>query len=929
MIEEIIYTSAEKGLKAGSRGFCTVVSTAGMAINMAERLESMSGYRHAFPLQSPQAVLNPINHSHVTMRIGGKLVHVLSRIADAGQDYSGRTNKLAHHLAMDDVSRFVSGPARLMEQSGVLVTSWDGHIRTMAPRNVVGAPMPGSVTLSAWKRVTGDSGWAGWVAEQLSQDKAPVSVIFAAGTETLLLVREVLDLLPPSQRWGVTFSTYFTKLLAGTECQLRFVLDDTPEATALRNDARAKVVDLLRKNPPAIGGALVQQARTELIQLEPSAPSPKPVAKPQASSSKPPVRSAERTAERTPDEDSDTYRMSKPSLPGAVPSRPSLPPRLGDRVFDTPEAPSLRRFETSREKKNRMPLIIGVVAVLMFCAGVGLTILLMSSDRSHQRDRATVTVDENETNRNQGDNANSEVTGTTGADPARNGQTSTESNDVAKDTAKAPPESPPTNPPTPQEPAKADDPVEPSREEVPFDPFFSPAATPHVAQSETKMLRWQQKSVDDSSVFILPLTYSESNPISVESISVTLPAGYLSKKKLSPNVFYCRVNSDKWSIDYKSDPNSTEVICLGSISLITDQQAKSVQLHLKKSNEWSSFEPYCPINVIVCGRKAITFTEPVRALLINDVAPVRWVDFFGGPESGPSGSIPPSLVSCLMLETKLSSGSDQPSTLVTPVANRKQKRAEVEVLECHLFNSESRWISTQDFGSEAVIGALRPVAEIERGLMRLQLDAFVVLRPYGLLQMVRSVTKEDELGWLTAPPSELLGTAFDENWRTLSRYLDPDSKEFSWSKQLSPPSKVTSVLMSKHADEFEALKSKVKDLQKNIDDYEKDRSSRRELLANKENRTEEEETEFQFLSSTSTQAELKLARERRDWLSKRLEWIESTSATVTKNQLDLLQEKVASFHLEGTFFVEYFEELVPVRVPVLQLTVEPVTETPQ
>ena len=31
MIEEIIYTSAQKGLKAGSRGFCTVVSTAGMA----------------------------------------------------------------------------------------------------------------------------------------------------------------------------------------------------------------------------------------------------------------------------------------------------------------------------------------------------------------------------------------------------------------------------------------------------------------------------------------------------------------------------------------------------------------------------------------------------------------------------------------------------------------------------------------------------------------------------------------------------------------------------------------------------------------------------------------------------------------------------------------------------------------------------------
>ncbi|MFN8709125.1 MAG: hypothetical protein ACK50J_20770, partial [Planctomyces sp.] len=45
MVEEIIYTSSEKGLKQGSRGFCTVVSTSGMGLNLAERLESMSGYR--------------------------------------------------------------------------------------------------------------------------------------------------------------------------------------------------------------------------------------------------------------------------------------------------------------------------------------------------------------------------------------------------------------------------------------------------------------------------------------------------------------------------------------------------------------------------------------------------------------------------------------------------------------------------------------------------------------------------------------------------------------------------------------------------------------------------------------------------------------------------------------------------------------------
>ena len=48
MSHEIIYTSAPQGLKPGSHGFCTVAATAGIAKNLLERLESLSGYRHAF-----------------------------------------------------------------------------------------------------------------------------------------------------------------------------------------------------------------------------------------------------------------------------------------------------------------------------------------------------------------------------------------------------------------------------------------------------------------------------------------------------------------------------------------------------------------------------------------------------------------------------------------------------------------------------------------------------------------------------------------------------------------------------------------------------------------------------------------------------------------------------------------------------------------
>ncbi len=47
MVQEIIYTSAEKGLKQGSRGFCTVVAR-WYGHQSGGAAESMSGYRQAF-----------------------------------------------------------------------------------------------------------------------------------------------------------------------------------------------------------------------------------------------------------------------------------------------------------------------------------------------------------------------------------------------------------------------------------------------------------------------------------------------------------------------------------------------------------------------------------------------------------------------------------------------------------------------------------------------------------------------------------------------------------------------------------------------------------------------------------------------------------------------------------------------------------------
>ena len=354
MIEEILYTSAQSGLKPGSRGFCTVQSTHGMALNTAERLESMSGYRHAFPLHDPQASLNPISYSHMTLRIGGKPVHVISRVADYGHDYSGRTNKLAHHIVLDPAAMALAGPARLMQHPGTLTAEWNGSVSNIPPRSLPVPDLPTTVRLTAWNSLTGDSGWAGWAAEALQAEQSPLSVIFAPGTDTLALVQEILDLLPPQQRWDYTFSTYFTKALAGTTCQLRFILDRTPEATTLRNDARARLIDLTTTHAAARGGVLVTLARGSIAH----AVAPPPV--PAAAMNTPPT--APRNAPALP-------AAAGHPVPGAAPAipQPGVTPFID--VGDTgPFSARRQRRKGSRFRHLRtvLVLIAGIAAGYFF-----------------------------------------------------------------------------------------------------------------------------------------------------------------------------------------------------------------------------------------------------------------------------------------------------------------------------------------------------------------------------------------------------------------------------------------------------------------------------------------------------------------------------------------------------------------------------------
>ena len=331
MTQELHYTSLPRGLKPGSRGFCTVASTPRMTGPLAERLESLSGYVPVYPVHDAAASRNPINFMHLKVATGGKSVSVLSRVGPAGLDYSGRTNMYGHHVVLDASERPLGGPAWALSQPGFLKERWEGEPREL-PEGA--APPKGDRPAGiahAWQALTRDAGWAGVLAESfLADPKRPAILLFRPGIELLPLFVEAIALLPPARRWDVEFSTYFTTLPQGLNCPWRGVLEGSSEAESLLRLPNALVINLGRPSERrAEGRALVEQARTGVCPEPPRAQvAASNAGQPGTGKSSPPGRRVSGAAEAP---ITGAAAGNEPFVPPAAPRPPRRPPASGRR----------------------------------------------------------------------------------------------------------------------------------------------------------------------------------------------------------------------------------------------------------------------------------------------------------------------------------------------------------------------------------------------------------------------------------------------------------------------------------------------------------------------------------------------------------------------------------------------------------------------
>ena len=113
MPKQLIYTSAPRGIVPGQSGYCTVARSDEMREALILRLEQLSYYQH---LSLSGGTERPISAYRI-VDIRGTRYHVLSKIQDAGLDFTGRTNFIAHHLVFEpkEIGGFPSPPLILRD----------------------------------------------------------------------------------------------------------------------------------------------------------------------------------------------------------------------------------------------------------------------------------------------------------------------------------------------------------------------------------------------------------------------------------------------------------------------------------------------------------------------------------------------------------------------------------------------------------------------------------------------------------------------------------------------------------------------------------------------------------------------------------------------------------------------------------------------
>ena len=207
MAFQLVYTSAAKLLTAGQSGFGTVARSKSITPLVVSAIERVSQFASMRGLDSRRII-----HVHRRITAGSNRFHVLTRIVDAGADYSGRTNHLAHHLVIsqEEAARAAARgitPADVLRQFPWLAR-WDGNARFFEAAEDIALesfrPDGLNTGRQSWASATGTAAHS----RLLSWEGAPRTgvLIVPDAVDRLALLAEALVEFGP-QSWSRSFTT--------------------------------------------------------------------------------------------------------------------------------------------------------------------------------------------------------------------------------------------------------------------------------------------------------------------------------------------------------------------------------------------------------------------------------------------------------------------------------------------------------------------------------------------------------------------------------------------------------------------------------------------------------------------------------------------------------------------------------------------------
>ena len=209
MAQQLIFTSTPQGLEPGRTGYCTVARHKDLRHRLVRELERLSVYDFGQQAGDTRVAISIFRK----IILGSEEFYVLTKICDAGLDYTNRTNYLAHHLILDGFEiATCPSPAEIFLNWNGWKSKWEEDARYLTPGEEITLTdykSSGLIPCKNWLSFTNDPGNA---ATLVSPGLVPPIVLenSPAKSEHLLqLFAESSALLKLSlDAWDYSFTTF-------------------------------------------------------------------------------------------------------------------------------------------------------------------------------------------------------------------------------------------------------------------------------------------------------------------------------------------------------------------------------------------------------------------------------------------------------------------------------------------------------------------------------------------------------------------------------------------------------------------------------------------------------------------------------------------------------------------------------------------------